>query len=212
MLQTTPQERMALGVTALLLVVGTGVRVVTLRDPGAQWEAVPADTLESGGVRGVRARVAVRAGLDSLAARPLAAGELIDPNRASAEQLERLPRVGPGLARRIVEWRTAHGSFRSLADLDSVSGMGPALLAGVAPHLALRAAPPASRAAAQLDLNAATAAELEGLPGVGPALAGRIVAWRTAHRRFRSVAELDSVAGIGPALIARLTPRVRVHP
>jgi len=85
MLQTTPQERLALGVTALLLVAGTGVRVVALRDPGAQWEAAAADTLERGGVHAVRSRVAARASLDSAAARPLAAGEKIDPNRASAE-------------------------------------------------------------------------------------------------------------------------------
>jgi competence ComEA-like helix-hairpin-helix protein len=228
MLQTTPQERLALGVTALLLAAGTGVRVVALRDPGAKWEAAAADTLERGGVRAVRARVAARASLDSLAATPLAAGETLDPNRASAEELQRLPRVGPALARRIVEWRSRHGAFRTLADLDSLPGVGPALLAGLAPHLTLPAAPavaPATRTARAaggrsagggagetLDLNAAGAAELESLPGIGPALAARIVAWRAAHGRFHSIGDLDSVPGVGPALMARLAPRVRVAP
>jgi competence protein ComEA len=231
MLQTTPQERLALGVTALLLAAGTGVRVVALRDPGAKWEAAAADTLERGGVHAVRARVAARAALDSLAATPLAAGEKLDPNRASAEELQRLPRVGPALARRIVEWRSRHGAFRTLADLDSLPGVGPALLAGLAPHLTLPAGPAAApvatpprardgRSAAgsgggageALDLNAAGAAELEALPGIGPALAARIVAWRAAHGRFHSIGELDSVPGVGPALLARLTPRVRAEP
>jgi competence ComEA-like helix-hairpin-helix protein len=229
MLQTTPQERLALGVTALLLAAGTGVRVVALRDPGAKWEAAAADTLERGGVHAVRARVATRAALDSLAATPLGEGEKLDPNRASAEELQRLPRVGPGLARRIVEWRSRHGAFRTLADLDSLPGVGPTLLAGLAPHLTLPAAPApapiparvtggrsaaggAGGAGEPLDLNAAGAAELESLPGIGPALAVRILAWRSAHGRFRAVGELDSVPGVGPALLARLTPRVRVKP
>lgn len=61
-----------------------------------------------------------------------------------------------------------------------------------------------------LDLNAATAAELEGLPGVGPALAARIVAWRDSVGRFRRVEELDSVKGVGPALLERLKPLLRL--
>lgn len=215
MLETTPQERMALGVMALLLIAGTAVRVATLRDPRAEWEAAAADTMESGGAGGVRARVAAQIRLDSVAATPLGAGERIDPNRASAAELERLPRVGPGLARRIVQRRTEQGLFRSMADIDSIPGFGPALLAEVAPHLALPAAPregAAGRADGKLDLNAATAAELEALPGVGPALAARIVAWRGERGRFGSVSELDSVPGFGPALLLRVTPLVRVRP
>lgn len=63
-----------------------------------------------------------------------------------------------------------------------------------------------------LDLNRATAAELETLPGIGPALAGRIIEYRNSHGRFRNVAELDAVKGIGPKTIARLKPRLRVQP
>lgn len=58
----------------------------------------------------------------------------------------------------------------------------------------------------RLDLNRASLAELDGLPGIGPALAGRIVA----DRPYRSVEELDRVRGIGAATLARLRPRVRV--
>ena len=59
-------------------------------------------------------------------------------------------------------------------------------------------------AARRVSLNAATAAELERLPGIGPALAARIVAYRQAHGPFASVEELRHVAGIGPALLAQL--------
>jgi competence ComEA-like helix-hairpin-helix protein len=48
----------------------------------------------------------------------------IDVNSASASQLEELPRVGPALARRIVEYREAHGSFASIDDLRHVRGIG----------------------------------------------------------------------------------------
>lgn len=61
-----------------------------------------------------------------------------------------------------------------------------------------------------VSLNQATAAQLEELPGVGPVLAGRIVAWRESHGPFRSVDELDEVAGIGAALLEQLRPQVRM--
>ena len=61
-----------------------------------------------------------------------------------------------------------------------------------------------------IDLNTASAAEFDGLPGVGPVLAGRIVAWRSQHGRFSRVEELGEVQGIGDKLLANLRPLVRV--
>ena len=51
--------------------------------------------------------------------------------------------------------------------------------------------------ARQVDVNTASVAELEGLPGVGPALSHRIVEYRTAHGRFQTAEELQQVQGIG---------------
>jgi competence protein ComEA len=67
-----------------------------------------------------------------------------------------------------------------------------------------------SGAAAPVDLNAATQDGLDALPGVGPVLAGRIMAWRAQHGRFTSVDELAEVPGIGPKMLERLRPLVRV--
>jgi competence protein ComEA len=62
-----------------------------------------------------------------------------------------------------------------------------------------------------VDLNTATARQLETLPGIGPALAGRIIRYR-ARAPFRDVDELDRVSGIGPKTMATLRPLVRASP
>lgn len=61
-----------------------------------------------------------------------------------------------------------------------------------------------------VDLNAADAAALESLPGVGPVTASSILAWRAANGSFTSVDQLVEVDGIGPATLARLRPLVTV--
>jgi competence protein ComEA len=63
-----------------------------------------------------------------------------------------------------------------------------------------------------LDLNAATVADLDALPGIGPVLAQRIVDHRSAQGRFTSVAQLEDVPGIGPATFADLEGRLTVRP
>ena len=61
-----------------------------------------------------------------------------------------------------------------------------------------------------IDLNGADVATLDGLPGVGPVLAQRIVDWRTEHKRFTTVDELGEVSGIGDKLLSQIRPKVRV--
>jgi competence protein ComEA len=61
-----------------------------------------------------------------------------------------------------------------------------------------------------VDLNTADLAALDTLPGIGPALAARIVAWRDENGRFASIDDLTAVPGIGEAIVAGLRDRVRV--
>lgn len=62
----------------------------------------------------------------------------------------------------------------------------------------------------KVDLNRATAAELDTLPRIGPALAARIIEWREANGRFTSVEDLLAVPGIGDKMLEALRPLVRV--
>lgn len=61
-----------------------------------------------------------------------------------------------------------------------------------------------------VNVNTAGQAALETLPGVGPALAGRIIAWREEHGAFTSVEELIDVSGIGPKVLDGLRDQVTV--
>jgi competence protein ComEA len=82
----------------------------------------------------------------------------------------------------------------------------------VSPDSVAAPAPVASdggAAPAVVDLNSATASDLDTLPGVGPVMAGRILDWRTAHGRFTSVDQLREVSGIGARTFERLKPHVR---
>ncbi|MFO7261724.1 MAG: ComEA family DNA-binding protein [bacterium] len=173
--------------------------------------------------------------------RPLGPGETLDPNTAPAEELQRLPRVSRALAERIVAERQRGGPFTGPSDLTRVPGIGPRTAERLAPFLDFASAapttgPPGAGAGhtarvattaqrqpapladpgstdpAPLDLNRASAAELERLPGIGPVLAARIVAYRDSIGRFRSVDELDRVRGIGPALLERIRPHLSIRP
>jgi len=59
----------------------------------------------------------------------------LDLNRASAEEISRLPGVGPSLARRIVEERDRRGRFESADGLRGILGMGPKKLAALREHV-----------------------------------------------------------------------------
>jgi competence protein ComEA len=169
-------------------------------------------------------------------ARPLEPGERIDADRATATELARLPRVGLALAKTIVAEREAKGPFGSLDGLDRVPGIGPGLLAAIAPHVTFsrpadpsfapasgqfaRPAPPPPGGVTSpvgqmrlqpINLNTASLSELDGLPGIGPARAAAILQERETRGPFASVEELSRVPGLGQAAIARLRDRVVVH-
>ena len=62
-------------------------------------------------------------------------GATVDLNRASVDQLDTLPGVGPVTAQKIVDWREQHGRFTKADELQEVDGIGPKTYARIAPHV-----------------------------------------------------------------------------
>lgn len=95
--------------------------------------------------------------------------------------------------------------------LASVLGLAACAGAALAEEPALAAgAASAAGASALIDLNSASAAELESLPGIGRSRAQAILAFREAHGGFHSVSQLLRIKGIGRAMLRKLRPLVTV--
>lgn len=98
---------------------------------------------------------------------------------------------------------------------DTVRAPGSVAGSGVAPESAAsdKAARPGASAVRRvpIDLNRAGVGDLDGLPGVGPVLAGRIVLQRRRFGPFHEVDELLAVRGVGPRLLERIRPWATVE-
>lgn len=118
------------------------------------------------------------------------------------------------LARPVVDGERLYvpriGEAEVPAELPPGGGAGAGAGVGGSGSGAAGAGGDAGAAAQVVDLNTADATALETLPGIGPALAERILAWRDEHGGFRSVEDLLEVSGIGEGRFAELQDRVTV--
>lgn len=145
----------------------------------------------------------------------------VDINTADAAALESLPGIGPSKSAAILAYRSEHGPFGSLADLDAVSGIGPSTLENIKDSVSFgasgagQAAPKAAAAVpaalptvaaggCPVNINTAQAGSLVDLPGIGASRADAIVQYRADNGPFSTCESLDNVSGIGPATLAAL--------
>ncbi len=137
---------------------------------------------------------------------------IADALHAAGDPLDGADTVGLNLARRVADGEQIVVAPAPPPGAPPQSGSSVSPGAGEpAEAPATTAAPGTSDApAGAVDLNTATVAQLDALPGVGPVTAAAIVTWRDTHGRFTSVEQLAEVDGIGPARLARLRPLVHV--
>ena len=134
----------------------------------------------------------------------------VDLNNAPKETIETLPGVGPKLAEQIILGRP----YKTIAELDRVKGIGPKKLAQIRPMVfitPMTVAPAlpssATNQVARVNINSATQAELEKLPGIGPKTAEAIIKGRP----FNRPEDLKKVAGFKGARFEKIKGQITVR-
>ena len=184
----TPRHILALWALGLVVVVVLGARYLARGDEPSGAAAPPIRVGEEGG--GAAARVTVHV-----------AGAVRRPGvyRLSARS-------------RVVDALRRAGGARRRADLAALN-LAAKLEDGRQVVVPVRGATGAAGTAAEgvpLDLNTATAEQLDELDGIGPGMAGSILKYREEHGGFGSIEELGQVPGIGEKRLASLREQVRV--
>jgi len=162
----------------------------------------------------------------------------IDINTASAEELMTLPRVGSCTAARIIKYRKQHGKFSRAEELLNVKGIGPKTLAKIQKGICVgtdsikansistvpasstikvvktavgagsKPAPTIIGENSLININAASASELEALPGIGHGKAKAILDYRSSCGPFQEVEDILRVKGIGEKILERIKPLI----
>lgn len=171
------------------------------------------------------------AGEDAPAEAAAAPGEKININKASKAALESIPGIGPTTAQRIIDYRESSGPFKSTDELKKVKGIGPKAFEKLADHVTVTggssgpiakesgsapASKPSSgstsskKSGGMVNINTASSAQLQSLPGVGPTTADRIVDYRRQNGPFKKPEDLMKIKGIGPKTFEKMKDNVSI--
>lgn len=131
---------------------------------------------------------------------------------AAPGELIRVPGIGPATLTKLLPHLRVNGGPRGASRADATRPR-PSAAPDMAPRRDTRPLPPAmgpgGAGSEPVHINRADSVELQRLPGIGPALAGRIVRERQRNGPFGTVDDLTRVSGIGPLTINRLRPHAR---
>lgn len=188
-LRWEPRQRAVVALAIVALVASVGAGAVVLR---SRPDAVPLPAVDAPGL--------------TVGASPLPTGEVV-VSVAGKVRRPGLVRL-PGGARVDDAVRAAGGATGPVGLLNLARRVvdGEQVLVGVGSLPGAVGGP----ATDKVDLNTATVADLDDLPGIGPVLAQRIVDWRTERGRFASVDQLREVSGIGESKYVQLKTKVVV--
>jgi competence protein ComEA len=189
----TPRHLLALWALGLVVVAVLGVRYLG-RDDGAPPASAPAIQVGESGGGSTRVTVHVagavrRPGVYRLSSR----SRVVDAVRRAGGARRRADLSALNLAAKLEDGRQV------VVPLRAASGAPVAAAGGTA-----------TAAAGPIDINTASAEQLDELDGIGPGMAGTILDYRKEHGGFGSIEELSQVPGIGEKRLAALREKVRV--
>ena len=204
--RASPRARALVGAVVVVLLLALGITVVVgiVQSGASAPEVVPIDgpSASSGAANADVSAGSLYVHVSGAVARPglyrLEGGaRLVDAVAAAGGFAEDADEAGVNLARPVSDGEQVVVPVVGAAPAAGSGAAGGGAAGGVAGD-------------ARVNLNTATVADLDTLPRVGPAIAQRIIDWRTTNGRFSAVDDLLSVPGIGEKMLESLRPLVAV--
>lgn len=141
----------------------------------------------------------------------------VNINTANYDELSNVKGIGASLAEKIIQYREQNGMFASFEDLRKVKGFGEKKIEKVKDKITFGKVDQsilkkklALTADGKINLNLATAEDLDKIDGVGPGMARKILEYRDKIKKFHKVEELRNIPGIGPKKYEHLSKYVTV--
>lgn len=205
LLEFRPRETAALGVLCAAVVAAAAfayARSLPRSEPAALASPLPAPSVEASPGSPATLIVHVAGAVRRPGVYALRPGaRVIDAVRAAGGGAPGADLGSINLARPLADGERVYVPRRGETPGPEASGVGGVVSGGGSSS---------GSASEKLNLNTATAAQFEALPGIGPVLAQRIVDYRTQHGPFRSVRDLLKVEGIGEKKFAAIKDHVTV--